>query len=73
MPALLETAVRLVMLGRERRVLIRVSGTPQSPKPPARRVLLDWREASAERAEGRTLLMASGRGVEEKQREGPWP
>ena len=60
MPALLEMAVREVMCenwGR-RRVLMRVSGTPDRPKPPQRRVeegVRDWRAVEGEE---KILLMA---------------
>lgn len=47
---------------------MRVSGTPQRPKPPARRVLLDLMSARAAEAEERTLLIAWMRVVEEKER-----
>ena len=39
-------------------VFIRVSGTPQSPKPPARRVELDCMSSRADAAEGRILLIS---------------
>lgn len=68
MPALFETAVRLVIWGLECRVLMRVSGTPQRPKPPARTVLFDWSKERAEEAEGRTLLISLQVEVEENAR-----
>lgn len=40
---------------------MRVSGTPQSPKPPARTVELDFRSLMASSAEGRTLLISHRR------------
>ena len=58
MPALLETAVRFLMWGRwEWIVFIRVLGTPQRPKPPARMVEWEVRGARAERALGWILLI----------------
>ena len=56
MPALLETAVRPVIWGFASRASISVSGTPQRPKPPARRVLLDLRSLIASAAEGKTRV-----------------
>lgn len=38
-----------------------VSGTPHSPKPPARRVELDLRSLMASSAEGRILLISHRR------------
>ena len=58
MPALLETAVSPVMEGSAWIVLMRVSGTPQRPKPPARRMEFDCISAIAAAAEGMTLSMA---------------
>lgn len=53
-PALLETTVRLVICGFFSSSLIRVSGTPLRPKPPARRVLFERRSWMAAAADGNT-------------------
>ncbi len=68
MPALLETAVSPVMERLACTVLMRVSGTPQMPKPPARRVEPECMSAIAASAEGTTLLMAWRLGEEVKVR-----
>lgn len=68
MPALLETAVSPVMEGLAWTVLIRVSGTPHRPNPPARRVEFDCMSAIAAAAEGMTLSMAWRLGEEVKVR-----
>ena len=54
-------------------VLMRVSGTPERPKPPASRVELERMSAMASAAEGRTLLMAlRGREVEKRRMKENW-
>lgn len=68
MPALLETAVSPVMEGLACTVLMRVSGTPQRPKPPARRVERDCISAIAALAEETTLSIAWRLGEEVKVR-----
>lgn len=47
---------------------MRVSGTPQRPKPPARRVVLPLMFSSAAEAEGRILLISFRERVVEKVR-----
>lgn len=47
---------------------MRVSGTPQRPKPPARRVELERISLRADEAEGRILFMWERLGVDEKGR-----
>jgi hypothetical protein len=69
MPALFETAVRPVMCGEDFTWAIRVSGTPERPKPPQRRVLFDGISAMADSALVYTLLISWRRMVEEKERE----
>ena len=49
--------------------LIRVSGTPERPKPPHRRVLSDCMSATAASALGKTLLISLRRSDEEKFRD----
>jgi len=49
-------------------VLMRVSGTPQRPKPPARRVELERMFSRAAEAEGRILLIEWWWEVVEKAR-----
>ena len=57
-PALLDTAVRPVMLGVAFTSLMRVSGTPERPKPPHRRVESDFIPAIAADGEETTLLIS---------------
>ena len=68
MPALLETAVRPFMWGFAWTVFMRVSGTPQRPNPPARRVVLPFMFSMAAEAEGRILLICFRERVVEKDR-----
>lgn len=68
MPALLETAVKPVMEGVFLTWLMSVSGTPQSPKPPARTVESERMSLIASAAEGTTLLISWRRTVDEKER-----
>lgn len=54
--------MRLVICGFFSSSLIRVSGTPLRPKPPARRVLFERRSWMAEAADGNTAGVVSGGG-----------
>ena len=68
MPALLETAVRPFMRGFAWTVFMRVSGTPQRPKPPQSRVVSHFMFSRAAEAEGRILLISLRERVVEKVR-----
>lgn len=57
------------MAGRFSIALIRVSGTPQRPKPPQRIVLPEGMSEVASEAEETTLLISRWKGVEEKVRD----
>lgn len=56
-PALFETTVRPVIELFFLTASMSVSGTPQRPKPPQRRVLLDLRDSIASSGEETTLLI----------------
>jgi hypothetical protein len=58
-----------VMEGFDLTWLISVSGTPDRPKPPHRRVLSDCMSAIAASALGKTLLISLRRRDDEKPRE----
>lgn len=47
---------------------MRVSGTPQRPKPPARRVVLPFMFSRAAEADGRILLISFRERVVENER-----
>lgn len=63
-----ETAVRPVMDEFALTASIKVSGTPDRPKPPHRRVLFDFMSLIASCADGKTLLISLRRREELKLR-----